>query len=322
MVFCRLRRQLRKSPVDDSSGARVHGVPACCRSRRLADDGGTAHHRAGGRRSRLRELSSISGISAPYGTPPCRRAICSMPSARSGSTSPNRTGATRWSCGCLLLNLSSGCGCMPSTSGNNSASSCRPFAAIGAVQLIRSSPRRAVLVLTAYGVGVVFALGYNVGDAHVFFLQSHLMLALLVAPGLVLVERAMAVRGAIAVLALILARRQDLPRLPGARPQQRPPSDGGARDADVGPGRAARRPARGSRLAIGKRSELLREEDTTGPPLQPHGGRDAVRAGIDPRQHRGRTPHCCRRSRTFAPGSGVRVAVVSPRGTRAWRSRA
>ncbi len=79
------------------------------------------------------------------------------------------------------------------------------FAAAGAVQLVRSSPRRAALVFTAYGVGVVFALGYNVGDAHVFFLQSHLVLALLVAPGLVLVERAMAARGAIIVLALILA---------------------------------------------------------------------------------------------------------------------
>ena len=59
------------------------------------------------------------------------------------------------------------------------------FAAAGAVQLVRSSPRRAALVFTAYGVGVVFALGYNVGDAHVFFLQSHVVLALLVAPGLV-----------------------------------------------------------------------------------------------------------------------------------------
>ena len=79
------------------------------------------------------------------------------------------------------------------------------FAAVGAVQLIRTRPRHAVLVLTAYGVGVVFALGYNVGDAHVFFLQSHLMLALLVAPGLVLVDRIVPARGAVVALALILA---------------------------------------------------------------------------------------------------------------------
>jgi hypothetical protein len=79
------------------------------------------------------------------------------------------------------------------------------FAAAGAVQLVRTCPRHAALVFTAYGVGVVFALGYNVGDAHVFFLQSHLMLALLVAPGLVLIERTVAARGAIIALALILA---------------------------------------------------------------------------------------------------------------------
>jgi hypothetical protein len=79
------------------------------------------------------------------------------------------------------------------------------FAAAGAVQLVRTSPRQAALIFTAYGVGVIFALGYNVGDAHVFFLQSHLMLALLVAPGLVLIERAMAARGAVIALALILA---------------------------------------------------------------------------------------------------------------------
>lgn len=78
-------------------------------------------------------------------------------------------------------------------------------AAAGAVQLIATRPRHAALVFTAYGAGVVFALGYNVGDAHVFFLQSHLMLALLVAPGLVLIDRVMTARGAIVALALILA---------------------------------------------------------------------------------------------------------------------
>jgi hypothetical protein len=80
-----------------------------------------------------------------------------------------------------------------------------PLAAIGAVQLIRTRPRHAVLVLAAYGAGVVFALGYNVGDAHVFFLQSHLMLALLVAPGLALIDRILPARGMAVALALILA---------------------------------------------------------------------------------------------------------------------
>jgi len=38
-----------------------------------------------------------------------------------------------------------------------------------------------------YLVNVVFAYGYNVGDTHVFYLPSHLAVALLVAPALVLV---------------------------------------------------------------------------------------------------------------------------------------
>jgi transmembrane protein TMEM260 (protein O-mannosyltransferase) len=79
------------------------------------------------------------------------------------------------------------------------------LAAAGAVHLVRTRPLHAALVFTAYGFGVMFALGYNVGDAHVFFLQSHLMLALLVAPGLVLIDQAVAARGAIVALALILA---------------------------------------------------------------------------------------------------------------------
>jgi hypothetical protein len=37
-----------------------------------------------------------------------------------------------------------------------------------------------------YAVNVVFAFSYNVGDTHVFYLPSHLILALLVAPGLAL----------------------------------------------------------------------------------------------------------------------------------------
>lgn len=77
-------------------------------------------------------------------------------------------------------------------------------AALGAIHLARTDPRRAVLLFTAYGVCVVFALGYNVGDAHVFFLPSHVMLALLVAPGLVLADRLTRARGAIVVLTVML----------------------------------------------------------------------------------------------------------------------
>jgi hypothetical protein len=53
-------------------------------------------------------------------------------------------------------------------------------------------------------VCLIFALGYNVGDAHVFFLPSHLMLALLAAPGLVSIEKALAARGAVVAVVLIV----------------------------------------------------------------------------------------------------------------------
>ena len=54
----------------------------------------------------------------------------------------------------------------------------------GAALLLRQSPRRAVLVVGVYLVNFAFAFGYSVGDSYVFFLPSHLMLALLVAPAL------------------------------------------------------------------------------------------------------------------------------------------
>ena len=63
-----------------------------------------------------------------------------------------------------------------------------PLAAIaGLAQLARRHWRRAALMFTLYLANVLFAFGYNVGDTHVFYLPSHLMVALLAAPGLVLV---------------------------------------------------------------------------------------------------------------------------------------
>jgi hypothetical protein len=47
--------------------------------------------------------------------------------------------------------------------------------------------RRALLMFVLFAVNVGFAFGYNVGDSHVFYIPSHLLLALLAAPGLVLV---------------------------------------------------------------------------------------------------------------------------------------
>lgn len=51
------------------------------------------------------------------------------------------------------------------------------MAAAGAIYLWRTSRPWAVLVLTAYALTTGFALTYNVGDAHVFFLPGHFMTA-------------------------------------------------------------------------------------------------------------------------------------------------
>jgi hypothetical protein len=64
------------------------------------------------------------------------------------------------------------------------------IAALGLVQLARTDWRRAVLVSALYLVNVLFAFSYNVGDTHVFYLPSHLFVALLTAPGLVLLGNA------------------------------------------------------------------------------------------------------------------------------------
>ncbi len=62
----------------------------------------------------------------------------------------------------------------------------------GAIHLFRSAPRRAWLVFVLFVVNVVFALTYNVGDSHVFFLPSHLMIAVFAAPGLVVIGELLA----------------------------------------------------------------------------------------------------------------------------------
>jgi hypothetical protein len=63
------------------------------------------------------------------------------------------------------------------------------LAALGVVGLVARRPRLAVLMVLLYAVNVLFAFGYNVGDAHVFYLPSHLVLALLVAAGIGSVAR-------------------------------------------------------------------------------------------------------------------------------------
>ena len=79
------------------------------------------------------------------------------------------------------------------------------LALVGLYSLARLNRARAILVGIVYAANMLFALGYNVGDAHVFFLPSHLMIALLVAPGLTHLGRLAAAPGATVIVALIVA---------------------------------------------------------------------------------------------------------------------
>ena len=63
-----------------------------------------------------------------------------------------------------------------------------PLAVAGLAYLARVDIRRALLMLLLYVVNVAFAYTYNVGDVHVFYLPSHLIVALLAAPALTFVR--------------------------------------------------------------------------------------------------------------------------------------
>lgn len=52
------------------------------------------------------------------------------------------------------------------------------LALVGLIRLWRTARRWAWLILTAYAMNTAFALTYNVGDPHVFFLPGHLLTAL------------------------------------------------------------------------------------------------------------------------------------------------
>ena len=58
------------------------------------------------------------------------------------------------------------------------------LAVVGVIRLSIAQPARAVLLLLLYAVNVAFAFSYNVGDTHVFYLPSHLVVALLAAIGI------------------------------------------------------------------------------------------------------------------------------------------
>ena len=57
------------------------------------------------------------------------------------------------------------------------------LAAVGLVYVAVRSPRRAVLLLLMYAANLAFAWTYNVGDAYIFFLPSHYVVALCAGAG-------------------------------------------------------------------------------------------------------------------------------------------
>jgi len=59
------------------------------------------------------------------------------------------------------------------------------LALVGLAALTWQSWRRGALMLALYAVNAAFAYSYNVGDTHVFYLPSHQILALAMAPGIV-----------------------------------------------------------------------------------------------------------------------------------------
>lgn len=64
------------------------------------------------------------------------------------------------------------------------------LAVLGALHLIAIDRSRAALVLLLYAANFAFAYSYNVGDSHVFYLPSHVVLALLSACGVSFAGRA------------------------------------------------------------------------------------------------------------------------------------
>jgi Protein of unknown function (DUF2723) len=63
------------------------------------------------------------------------------------------------------------------------------LAPLGLARLFAVNWRRGVLMLALYLANAIFAFTYHVGDTHVFYLPSHLIVALLMAPGLVAIGR-------------------------------------------------------------------------------------------------------------------------------------
>jgi len=63
------------------------------------------------------------------------------------------------------------------------------LAVAGVAALSLENWKRALMLVLLYGVNVAFAFNYNVGDAHVFYLPSHLFVALSAAPAIAAARR-------------------------------------------------------------------------------------------------------------------------------------
>jgi hypothetical protein len=80
------------------------------------------------------------------------------------------------------------------------------LALAGAVAFWRQSRRRAILLLLSYAICTLFALTYNVGDSHVFFLPGHLITAFFAGAALAMAGLTRpALRVVIVALALLYA---------------------------------------------------------------------------------------------------------------------
>jgi hypothetical protein len=97
------------------------------------------------------------------------------------------------------------------------------LALAGLVEVARANLHRALLLFLLYATNAVFAFSYNVGDTHVFYLPSHLFVALLAAPAVVLAGRLAKrrfLRGAVAGLLVLYAGARayrDFPALDRSR---------------------------------------------------------------------------------------------------------
>jgi len=88
------------------------------------------------------------------------------------------------------------------------------LAIIGLIALWLRDRRRGLLMLLLYAVNFGFAYSYNVGDTHVFFLPSHLIVALLAAPAIASAARSFRPIVAGVVIAFVAAKAYtDFPAL-------------------------------------------------------------------------------------------------------------